>query len=91
MTLEDALLEIHQLHTTIVERNHEIDNLHRLLKQAQRNLYGRKSEKLSRSTNQEPLFSFGKQVSEQQSLEAVTEVSAHSRRVSNPGKHFELI
>ena len=58
----------------------EIDKLHRLLNQANKNLYGRKSEKLSKETAQNPLFSF-ESAAEQTPLESVIEVASHPRRV----------
>jgi transposase len=87
MTLEDAISEIHQLRQSLAERDHEIDKLQRLLKQAQKNLYGRKSEKLSKESTQEPLFTFQHEP-EQQPLENVTEVPAHTRRTSKREKEL---
>lgn len=73
--------------SVIHEREHEIDKLHRLLKQAKDNLYGKKSEKLPSSVVQEPLFSF-KAAPEQKLLENVIEIPAHTRRVSNPRREL---
>ena len=73
--------------SVILEREHEIDKLHRLLKQAKENQYGRKSEKLESSTIQEPLFSFNA-VPEQKPLENVIEIASHTRKVSKPRKEL---
>ena len=60
----------------------EIDKLHHLLIKAKKNLFGKKSEKLSGSEQQE-LFSFTAPVAEEEALvsvEPVTEVKGHLRK-----------
>lgn len=92
MTLEEALSNLEsarfenlQLKAQVAARDHEIDKLHRLLKQAKDNLYGKKSEKLPKDSTQVPLFSF-KEEPRKQELEKVSEVKAHTRRTSKPRK-----
>ena len=87
VTLQEVLAENIQLKSQIASRDNEIDKLHRMLAQAQKNLYGRKSEKLPQESKQEPLFSFQQQP-EQRPLEVVKEIPAHTRRMSKPRKEL---
>ncbi len=59
------------------ERDQEIDKLHHLLVQAKKNLYGKKSEKLSESEQQE-LFAFAP--AEEETPELAIEVKGHARK-----------
>lgn len=59
------------------EREQEIDKLHHLLVQAKKNLYGKKSEKLSESEQQE-LFAFAP--TQEEAPEPVIEVKGHARK-----------
>jgi len=62
------------------ELENEIDKLNHLLIQAKKNLYGRKSEKLSSSEQQE-LFEFAPEVEEPETApEPVVEIAGHTRK-----------
>jgi transposase len=63
----------------VAEREQEIDKLYHLLIQAKKNLYGRKSEKLTK-TEQQELFSFELPQVEELPLETVVEVENHNRK-----------
>jgi len=79
---EYSSFEKERLVSLLVERDHEIDKLHHLLIQARKNLFGKKSEKLS-SANQTELFSFAAPAVEEEasSEAAVIEVPSHTRKV----------
>jgi len=69
--------------SALIERDREVEKLHHLLLQAKKAQYGRKSEKLS-SSNQEELFTFSPEPESplESAVEApsITEVAGHSRK-----------
>jgi len=66
-----------QLIAALFDARVEVDKLHHLLVQAKKNLYGKKSEKLSDSDQQE-LFAFAPE--EEETAEPVIEVKGHARK-----------
>lgn len=83
---EQLISIIYAKDSLLAEREKEIDKLHHLLIQARKNLFGRKSEKLTAVDQQEP-FSFAQadlaileETTESESVSAI-EVPAHTRKV----------
>lgn len=93
MTLDEILHDLDTTHADIIRselaaRDHEIDKLHRLLSQAQNNLYGRKSEKLPTDNKQTVLFTFARPPEQAPLAPTSIEVAAHTRRTSKPRKEL---
>lgn len=79
---ESLLVTLVERDRKLVEKEAEIDKLHRLLIQAKKNLYGSKSEKLS-DLNQEELFSFAQateEISEENAPIPAVEIEGYTRR-----------